>query len=150
VHYQGIYQLPKLGKSDIISKGFKVAIMTDGNSYRLGKNVCEELKLRGITPTHINAHYMSKVDESLLNTLAQTHELAVTIEDGVLDGGYGEKVARFLGAAEMKVMCFGADKVFTNRVPLELLKVRYSLTPEMIVQRVVQGLKEDFDLVMGA
>jgi len=150
VHYQGIYQLPKLGKSDIISKGFKVAIMTDGNSYRLGKNVCEELKSRGITPTHINAHYMSKVDESLLNTLAQTHELAVTIEDGVLDGGYGEKVARFLGATEMKVMCFGADKVFTNRVPLELLKVRYSLTPEMIVQRVVQGLKEDFDLVMGA
>ncbi len=150
LHYQGIYQLPKLGKSDIISKGFKVAIMTDGNSYRLGKNVCEELKSRGITPTHINAHYMSKVDESLLNTLAQTHELAVTIEDGVLDGGYGEKVAQFLGATEMKVMCFGADKVFTNRVPLELLKVRYSLTPEMIVQRVVQGLKNELGVALGA
>ena len=141
LHYQGIYRLPKLGESDIISKGFKVAVMTDGNSYRLGAGVCEELKLQGLTPTHINAHYMSGVDAELLKTLAPTHELVVTIEDGVLDGGYGEKVARFLGATEMKVMCFGADKAFINRVPMEILSARYSLTPQMIAGKVLQVLK---------
>lgn len=152
IHYQGEYCLPKIGKNEVIERGFKVAIITDGHSYPLGEAVVKELKAKGISPTFINAHYMSKADEELLQTLPQKHELAVTLEDGVLDGGYGEKVARFLGATEMKVMCFGADKAFTNRVPMELLKVRYSLTPQMIRDRVLKILqeKQKTDLAYGA
>ena len=66
--------------------------------------------------------------------------LSLTLEDGEVNGGLGEKVAAFYGTADMKVLNFGSKKEFTDRVPLEALYRRYRLTPELIVQDIEKYL----------
>ena len=66
--------------------------------------------------------------------LKQNHKVVITLEDGVLDGGFGEKIARFYGTSDMKVLNYGAKKEFTDRVPLDELYKRYRLTKELIVE----------------
>ena len=58
------------------------------------------------------------------------------MEDGVLDGGFGEKITRFYGSSDMKVLNYGAKKEFTDRVPLEELHKRYRLTKEQIIEDI--------------
>lgn len=62
---------------------------------------------------------VSEPDEAALAELAKTHKVAVTLEDGVLDGGFGEKVARYYGATALKVLAYGGRKEFTDREPLD-------------------------------
>ena len=77
----------------------------------------------------------------MLESLKQNHSLVVTLEDGILDGGFGEKVARFYGTDSMKVLTCGAPKVFTDRIPVQELYERYRLTPEQITADVLAALK---------
>ena len=84
---------------------------------------------------------MTGIDEGLLENLKSNHELVITLEDGILDGGFGEKIARFYGNSEMKVLNFGGKKEFTDRVPMDVLLNRYHLTKELIVSDVLQALK---------
>lgn len=85
--------------------------------------------------------YITGIDENMLNTLKENHRLIVTLEDGVLDGGFGEKISRFYGADDINVLNFGARKVFTDRVPLDELYQRYHLTPTLIVEDILNTLK---------
>ena len=70
------------------------------------------------------------------DTLKRNHELVITLEDGILNGGFGEKVARFYGPSDMKVYCLGGEKEFTDRVPANELYNRYRLTKEQITEDV--------------
>ena len=129
-----------LNKFKLIEKGDKVAIIAAGNFFRLGKEVKEELRKQGINATLINPCYLTGVDEKLLNELKQNHKLVITLEDGCLDGGFGEKISRFYSNSDMKVLNFGAEKEFTDRVPLEELYKRYHLTKELITQDIMSNL----------
>ena len=129
-----------LNKFKLIEKGDKVAIIAAGNFFRLGKEVKEELRKQGINATLINPCYLTGVDEKLLNELKQNHKLVITLEDGCLDGGFGEKISRFYSNSDMKVLNFGAEKEFTDRVPLEELYKRYHLTKELITQDIISNL----------
>lgn len=131
----------KLNKSKVLEKGEKVAILGLGTFIEKAKEVKAELKNQsGINATLINPVYISGVDEELLESLKSDHSLVVTIEDGILDGGFGEKVARFYGNSDMKVLNFGGKKEFTDRVPLETLYERYHLTTELIVNDIQKTL----------
>ena len=90
----------------------------------------------GINATLINPRFITGLDEELLNSLRKNHRLVVTLEDGVLDGGFGEKIARFYGSSDTKVLTYGAKKEFTDRVPLQDLYERYHLTPELIADDI--------------
>lgn len=125
----------KLNKFKVEDNGSKIAIIAVGNFYELGKNLKNEIaKTFKINSTLINPVYLSGVDEDLLNTLKQNHKIIITLESGVLDGGFGEKISRFYGNSDVKVLNYGAKKEFTDRVPLEELYTRYHLTPELIIQ----------------
>lgn len=127
----------ELNKFKVETMGEKVAILGLGNFFWLGKKVQSELKNRfGIEATLINPKFMTGLDEELLNSLKNNHELIITLEDGILDGGFGEKISRFYGNSDMKVLNFGGKKEFTDRVPLEELYKRYHLTKELIVEDV--------------
>ena len=131
----------KLNKFKVANKGEKVAIIAVGNFYQLGEKVQAKLKSEmGINATLINPVYLTGLDEKALNDLKKDHTLVITLEDGVLDGGYGEKVARFYGNSGMKVLNFGAKKEFTDRVPMDELNKRYHLTPELIVEDIKSNL----------
>lgn len=131
----------KLNKFKITDKGEQVAIIGVGNFYELGKQVQEKLEQEiGVKATLINPVYLTGIDEKALNDLKKNHSLVVTLEDGVLDGGYGEKISRFYSNSEMKVLNFGAKKEFTDRTSMDELNKRYHLTPELIVEDIKTNL----------
>lgn len=126
-----------LNKFKVEEIGSKVAILGLGNFFGLAKNVKQELKEKlNINATLINPRFMTGVDEELLESLKNEHNIVITLEDGVLDGGFGEKITRFYGNSCMKVLNFGGKKEFTDRVPLEELYKRYHLTKELITEDV--------------
>ncbi len=132
-----------LNKYQVVESGDTVAILAVGNFFERGQHVQELLHQQtGIRATLINPKFLTGLDTELLNTLKKNHQLVVTMEDGVLEGGFGEKIARFYGAEQMKVLCFGGHKEFTDRVAMDELNVRYHLTPELIISDIETVLKK--------
>ena len=126
-----------LNKFKVEESGSEVAIIGLGNFFELGKAVKNELAAKmGINATLINPHFITGIDEELLNSLKDNHKVVITLEDGVLDGGFGEKIARFYGNSDMKVLNFGAKKEFTDRIPLDVIYRNNHLTPDLIVEDV--------------
>ena len=126
-----------LNKFKVVEQGEKVAIIALGNFFELGREVKKEL---GINATLINPRFMTGVDEELLESLKANHSIVVTLEDGELDGGFGEKITRFYGNSDMKVLNYGAKKEFTDRVPLDELYRKYRLTKEQIADDIMKGI----------
>lgn len=127
----------KLNKFKMVEKGSKIAILGLGNFFGLAQNVKTELAAKGINATLINPVYITGVDSEMLNSLKQDHDVVITLEDGILEGGFGEKVSRFYGNTDMKVLNFGGEKAFTDRVPLETLYKKYHLTKDLIVEDIM-------------
>ena len=126
-----------LNKFKLIEKGEKIAILGLGNFFNLAKELKKEIKSKlNIDPTLINPIFMTGVDCDLLENLKADHDIVITLEDGILDGGFGEKIARFYGNSDMKVFNYGGKKEFTDRIPLDELYERYHLKKELIVDDV--------------
>ena len=124
-----------LNKYKLEEKGSKVAIIGLGTFFELGKKVKAVLSDKlGINATLINPRFITGLDEEMLEGLKQEHDIVITLEDGELDGGFGEKITRFYGTSGMKVLNYGSKKEFTDRVPLETLYERYHLTPDLIAE----------------
>lgn len=118
-------------------KGSKIAIVALGAFYGLGKQVAEMLKeQKGIDATLINPRYITGLDEEMLESLKADHEKVITLEDGALEGGFGEKIARFYGDSDMKTHCFGIKKGLYDRYDYQQLAKDNELTPEQIVARI--------------
>ena len=130
-----------LNRYQVIKEGSKVAILALGSFFELGESVVSKLKEHGVDATLINPRYITGVDEKLLKELAKNHQVVATLENGELDGGFGEKIASFYGSSTVKVLNFGAKKEFTDRVPYTELMKRYHLTPEQIVADISRVLK---------
>ena len=129
-------------KYEIVEHGTTVAILALGKFFKLGESVRQKLLAEhGINATLINPRYASAVDTTMLGALPEYgHRLVVTLEDGVIDGGFGEKVTRFYGDSPVKVLNFGAKKEFVNHVSVEEQYSRYRLTPEQIVSDILNEL----------
>lgn len=130
-----------LNSYQLVKEGSKVAVLALGSFFELGESVVAELKVQGIDATLVNPRYITGVDEKLLMELAKNHQVVATLENGELDGGFGEKIASFYGASKVKVLNFGAKKEFTDRVPYAELMKRYHLTPEQIIADIMNVLK---------
>ena len=128
----------ELNKYVIKETGSDIAIIGLGDFYHLGKEVKELLKVNGIDATLINPRFITGIDEEVLEKLKENHGLVITLESAVLDGGFGEKVTRFYGTSNMKVINFGAKKEFTDRVPSKEILRRNNLTKEQIVEKVLK------------
>ena len=126
-----------LNRFKMTHKGSKVAIVALGAFYGLGKQVAALLKeQKGIDATLINPRYITGLDEEMLEGLKADHEKVITLEDGALEGGFGEKIARFYGDSDMKTLCFGIKKGLYDRYDYQQLAKDNELTPEQIVARV--------------
>lgn len=127
----------QLSRFSIAESGSKVAILALGTFFPLGKRVAEKIKAEtGVQPTLINPQFISGLDEKLLCKLAQTHDTVITLEDGILDGGFGEKVARFYGSTSVRVLNYGYKKKFLDRYNAEDVLRENRLTPEQIAEDV--------------
>lgn len=127
----------ELNRFKMTHKGSKVAIVPLGAFYGLGKQVAALLKeQKGIDATLINPRYITGLDEEMLESLKADHEKVITLEDGALEGGFGEKIARFYGDSDMRTLCFGIKKGLYDRYDYQQLAKDNELTPEQIVARV--------------
>ncbi len=130
-----------LNQYQVVQAGKEVAVIAAGSFFERGRQVVAELKKTlGIEATLINPRYLTGLDKDLLDKLHQDHRLVITLESGVVNGGFGEKIASYYGATDMKVLNFGASKEFTDRVPLDTLYQRWHLTPELIVEDIKKTL----------
>lgn len=128
----------KLNTYEVTQKGSRVAVIGLGNFYTLGQAAAQEIaKQTGVQPTVINPMYITGVDEELLESLKAEHDVVITVEDGILDGGFGEKIARFYGSSNMKVLNYGLKKEFLDRYDAEDVVKRNRLTAEQIAEDVV-------------
>ena len=126
-----------LNKYEVTQKGSKVALLGLGTFYSLANAVADEMKSElGIDATVINPYYITGLDEELLESLKADHSVVVTIEDGILDGGFGEKIARFYGDSDMKVLNYGLKKEFLDRYDVEEVLKDNRLDAEMIAEDV--------------
>lgn len=132
----------KLNKYEVTKAGKDVAVIALGDFYQLGQSVTEKLSQEnGINATLINPKYITGIDEELLEGLKKEHKLVITLEDGILDGGFGEKIARYYGASDMKVLNYGIKKELLDRyVPDELMK-KNRLTDVQIVEDIMNIIK---------
>lgn len=118
-------------------KGSQVAIIALGSFYGLGKQVAELLKKnKNIEATLINPRYITGLDEELLTSLQTDHETVITLEDGALEGGFGEKIARFYGDSKMRTLCFGIKKGLYDRYDYQQIVEDNFLTPEQIISKI--------------
>lgn len=122
-----------LNRYEITEKGSKIAIIGLGSFYGLACKAAKEIESRtGLKATLINPYYITGTDDELLESLKTDHDVVITLEDGVLDGGFGEKIARFYGNSDVKVLNYGLKKEFLDRYDVnEVLKENH-LTPEQI------------------
>lgn len=123
-----------------IEKGKDVAILGLGSFFGLAKEVCEKLKEDNINSTLINPRFVSGIDESMLEDVSKNHKVVVTLEDGVIDGGFGEKISRFYSDKNIKVLNYGAKKEFTDRVSIDELYNRYRLKSDLIIDDIKRNL----------
>lgn len=131
----------QLNKNQLIQAGSKVALLGVGNALGLAKKAAAmiETELR-ITPTVINPRFISGLDTDTLSGLIATHQLLLTLEDGLLEGGYGQTVASYLGKAPIKIVNFGLDKAFHDRYQANELLQENGLTVDAILREVRQEL----------
>ena len=123
----------ELNKYEVTHKGSKVAIIGLGTFYPLANQVAEVLQAETDTDaTVINPYYITGIDSNLLESLKTDHDIVVTIEDGILDGGFGEKIARFYGPSDIKVLNFGLKKQFLDRYDVSEVLTANHLTKEQI------------------
>lgn len=129
-----------LNKYEVTRSGSKLAILGLGGFYGLGEELAKLLEEKNIQATLINPYYITGLDEKLLEELKADHELIVTLEDGILDGGFGEKIARFYGASDQKVLNFGLKKEFLDRYDVEEVLKENHLTKEQILEDILAVL----------
>lgn len=127
----------KLNEYEVTQNGSKIAIVALGSFYSVGAKTAEIIENKtGVKPTLINPIYITGTDDKLLEQLKENHDIVITVEDGVLDGGFGEKIARFYGNSDVKVLNYALKKEFLDRYnPEEIVKAN-RLTPEQIAEDV--------------
>lgn len=124
---------------EVVARGSRVALIGAGTFFANASDAAALLKGRGITPTLINPRELSTLDTATLDTL-RDYELVVTLEDGILDGGFGQKVAAYLGEAPVKVKCLGLPKEFLNDYNAARLVEQCGLTPTQVADMVAKHL----------
>ncbi len=124
----------------VAHEGKDVAVIAVGNFFQKGERVCAMLKEKGIDATLINPRWLSGEDGELLEKLKATHRVVATLEDGCLDGGFGERIARFYGNSPTKVLCFGVEKKLYDRYDVGELLLANRLTDNQIVEDIVEAV----------
>lgn len=132
----------EINKYKLEQEGEKVAIIALGDFYQRGKKVAENIKEKlGFKPTLINPRFATGLDTKLLNKLKDNHNIVITLEDGILDGGLGQKIASYFGDTNIKVKNYGLQKKFYDRYnPEELLKEE-NMDIESIIEYINNNLQ---------
>ncbi len=133
-----------VGKSEVLYEGRDVAILAVGSMVSTCKEVYDMLKSRGIEPTFVNVRFVKPLDTELLDTLAKTHSLFVTVEENVKNGGFGEHVSAYMEACqpEVSVMNLAIWDRFVEQGNIDSLRVKIGLSSVEIAETITAALED--------
>ena len=139
--YQGLSEYRasiEYGKSEVIKKGSKIAVIGVGSMLPVCEKVCQDLSEDGYEPTLVNARFVKPLDVTLLDELAKEHCLFVTVEENVRSGGYGEHVSAYMEAChpQIRVICAAIWDCFVPQGNVESLRAKIGLGAEDIRQAI--------------
>lgn len=117
---------------EVLRRGSGVALLALGDLLPLGERVADELAAHGVSATLVNPRLATSVDDALLGRLSAGHRVVVTLEDGILEGGFGERVARALACDDVRVRCYGLPRAFQDRYRPEGLLAACGMTADGI------------------
>ena len=127
----------ELNKYKLVVDGEKIAVLALGDFFQMGEELCELIRKEfNFTPTLINPRYITGLDIELLIELKNKHGLIISLEDGVLDGGFGQKIAGFYGDKNVNVLNYGLKKEFLDRYDVNEVLERNHLKPELIIEDI--------------
>lgn len=137
--YNGKYEITKnyslLNQFQLCVSGKKIAIIALGDFFQLGEDLKDLIKREmNIDSSLINPRYATGLDEKLLDRIAKDHQLVITLEDGILDGGFGQKIAGFYGTYDLKVLNYGLKKCFFDNYDVKKVMIENRLIPELIME----------------
>ena len=131
-----------LNKYQVVTEGAEVALIGAGNFAQLASAAAAELEKEGVKATVVSPLFLSGLDTVLLDSLKEKHRLVLTLEDGILEGGFGQKIAAYYGMdANIRVRCYGLSKEFHDRYDATELAREYHLTAEQIAADTIFALK---------
>ena len=122
---------PDFSKYQIVEQGEKIALIGAGTFLQTALQAAKLMKATGMKPTVINPRILSTLDTATLDTL-RDYDHVITLEDGILDGGFGQKVAAYLGSDPVKVTCLGLKKEFLDRYDARTVLEANGLTPAQV------------------
>ena len=125
---------------DVVRQGAEVALIGAGSMFGFMAQAADLLAKQGVNATLINPRNLSLLDTATLDSL-KDYKVVITAEDGTIDGGYGQKVASYLGEAPVRVVNLGLPKEFLNRYDYSDLQKRCGLTPDQIAQTALSAMK---------
>ncbi len=121
---------------EVAHRGNKVALLGLGAYFQLAENLHNALVENGIDATLINPRIITAFDTQTLDSLKANHSLVITLEDGQIDGGWGEKIARYYADSPMRVLVRGERKQFEDRYQVAELLEANRLTVAQLVEDV--------------
>lgn len=131
-----------LNKFQMTIQGKEIAVIALGDFYQLGEEVVKLIRDEvNVEASLINPRYASGIDDMLLGELSKTHRIIVTLEDGILEGGLGQKISAFYGNTDVKVLNYGLEKEFIDYYDTEAILKRNRLKPDVIVQNIVSLMR---------
>ena len=130
-----------LNKAKVLNKGNDIAILGFGNLVELIQRVARKVKKELKKDISIiNPVFLSGIDSSLLTKLKNDHRLVITVEDGYVDGGYGERIASFYSDDDMRVINLGISKKFHSDYKAEELLDECGISEEKLYQLVKRNI----------
>ncbi len=126
----------ELNKYRVVRPGKHIAVIAAGNMLRPVLEAADALAEKGITPTIINPRFLSGLDVPLLDSLKANHNAVITLEDGIIEGGFGQKIATYYAESSMRVRCLGLKKEFLDRYDHNDVKAKAGMTPAGIVANI--------------
>lgn len=132
-----------VARYNVVRQGRDVAVLALGDFFELGERVANRLAAEyGIEATLVNPRFATELDREFLDSLAVEHRVVVTLEDGILDGGWGERVACYLACTPLRARTFGITKGFPDRYDPNELLAQNGMTVENMAAEAVRLLNE--------
>ena len=139
------YQAPvEAGKSEVLHKGRNVAVLALGSMVEVCQEICEELEKDGIDPTFVNVRFVKPMDAALLDELTEDHNLLVTVEENVENGGFGQHVCGYMETHHpgCQVLPIAIPDRFVAHGSVDSLREQLGLCTSAIVKKIKNCGKE--------
>lgn len=134
----------EFGKSEIISEGEEIAILSVGHMFEEAVKVSQNLKDCLFTHSLINARFVKPIDEEMIDELVKTHKLLVTIEENVQTGGYGEHVLEYVSRKgyDVKVLILALPDKYIEHGNIDVLRKETGIDSQSMTERIIKAYKE--------